>query len=58
MSIYYKLNLFKAHTMILIFRIFMNVNKLGLNQEESKKIRAAKDLVLTSTTSAIPAHDY
>ena len=31
-SIYYKISLFNAHTMILIFHIFMNVNKLCLNQ--------------------------
>ena len=32
-SIYYKPSLFNAHTMILIVHIFMNVNKLCLNQE-------------------------
>ena len=31
-SIYYKPSLFNAHTMILIVHIFMNVNKLSLNQ--------------------------
>ena len=31
-SFYYKLSLFNAHTMILIFHIFMNVNKLCLNE--------------------------
>ena len=31
-SIYYKPSLFKAHAMILIVHIFMNVNKLCLNQ--------------------------
>ena len=31
-SIYYKPSLFNAHTMILIVLIFMNVNKLCLNQ--------------------------
>ena len=31
-SIYYKPSLFKAHTMILIVHIFMNVNKICLNQ--------------------------
>ena len=31
-SIYYKPSLFNAHTMILIVHIFMNVNKLCLNQ--------------------------
>ena len=30
--IYYKPNLFNAHTMILFVHIFMNVNKLCLNQ--------------------------
>ena len=33
-SIYYKPSLFNAHTMILIVHIFMNVNKLCLNQED------------------------
>ena len=32
-SIYYKPSLFNAHTMILIVHIFMNVNKLCLNQQ-------------------------
>ena len=32
-SIYYKPSLFNAHTMILIVHIFMNVNKLCLNQK-------------------------
>ena len=32
MSIYYKPSLFNAHTMILIVHIFMNANKLCLNQ--------------------------
>ena len=31
-SIYYKPSLFNAHTMIFIVHIFMNVNKLCLNQ--------------------------
>ena len=35
-SIYYKPSLFNAHTMILIVHIFMNVNKLCLNQEKIK----------------------
>ena len=35
-SIYYKPSLFNAHTMILIFHIFRNVNKLCLNQLETK----------------------
>ena len=35
-SIYYKPSLFNAHTMILIVHIFMNVNKLCLNQEEEE----------------------
>ena len=34
---YYKLSLFNAHTMILIFHIFMNVNKLCLNQTNISK---------------------
>ena len=33
MSIYYKSSLFNAHTIILIVLIFMNVNKLCLNQQ-------------------------
>ena len=32
-SIYYKPSLFNAHTMISIVHIFMNVNKLCLNQQ-------------------------
>ena len=32
-SIYYKPSLFKAHTMILIVHIFINVNKLCLNHK-------------------------
>ncbi len=36
-SIYYKPSLFNAHTMILIFHIFMNVNKLCLNQTQKIK---------------------
>ena len=36
-SIYYMPSLFNAHTMILIFHIFMNVNKLCLNQEEEEE---------------------
>ena len=32
-SIYYKPSLFNAHTMILIFHIFMNVNKLCFNDK-------------------------
>ena len=31
-SIYYKLSLFNAHTVILIVHILMNVNKLWFNQ--------------------------
>ena len=33
-SIYYKPSLFNAHTMIFIVHIFMNVNKICLNQRE------------------------
>ena len=36
-SIYYKPSLFNAHTMILIVHIFMNVNKLCLNQCKKKE---------------------
>ena len=36
-SIYYKPRLFNAHTMILIVHIFMNVNKLCLNQRKNNK---------------------
>ena len=38
-SIYYKPSLFNAHTMILIVRIFMNVNKLCLNQHELEAVQ-------------------
>ena len=34
-SIYYKLSLFNAHTVISIFHILMNVNKLCLNQSQN-----------------------
>ena len=34
-SIYYKISLFDAHTMNSILHIFMNVNKLCLNQSKS-----------------------
>ena len=37
-SIYYKPSLFNAHTMILIVHIFMNVNKLCLNQKRKQEI--------------------
>jgi len=36
-SIYYKPSLFNAHTMILIVHIFMNVNKLCLNQMQQQQ---------------------
>ncbi len=36
-SIYYKPSLFNAHTMIFIVHIFMNVNKLCLNQLDNDK---------------------
>ena len=36
-SIYYKPSLFNAHTMILIVHIFMNVNKICLNQQEEEE---------------------
>ena len=36
-SIYYKPSLFNAHTMILIVYIFMNVNKLCLNQKKNPR---------------------
>ena len=38
-SIYYKPSLFNAHTMILIVHIFMNVNKLCLNQHELEAVQ-------------------
>ena len=38
-SIYYKPSLFNAHTMILIVHIFMNVNKLCLNQDKFNRDR-------------------
>ena len=51
-SIYYKPSLFNAHTMILIVHIFMNVNKLCLNQSQSRFARpyitAMADWALTS----------
>ena len=37
-SIYYKPSLFNAHTLILIVHIFMNVNKLCLNQLLEKQL--------------------
>ena len=43
-SIYYKPSLFNAHTMILIFHIFMNVNKLCLNQEKRKEKKVNKEM--------------
>ena len=45
-SIYYKPSLFNAHTMILIVHIFMNVNKLCLNQENSAIVATVKRLRL------------
>ena len=42
-SIYYKLSLFNAHTMILIYHIFINVNKLCLNQDEEEEKRVEKE---------------
>ena len=41
-SIYYKPSLFNAHTMILIVRVFMNANKLCLNQKEEKRTKRNK----------------
>ena len=49
-SIYYKPSLFKAHTMILIVHIFMNVNKLCLNQGDEKEGG------LTTTVKRHPEH--
>ena len=45
-SIYYKPSLFNAHTMILIFHIFMNVNKLCLNhtKKEEEEMITAQEL--------------
>ena len=37
-SIYYKPSLFNAHTMILTVHIFMNVNKLCLNQDSTSPL--------------------
>ena len=41
-SVYYKLSLFNAHAMILIVHIFMNVNKLCLNQMEINLLRTTR----------------
>ena len=38
-SIYYMPSLFNAHTMIFIVHIFMNVNKLCLNQEVKEVLK-------------------
>ena len=38
LSIYYKPSLFNAHTMILTVHIFMNVNKLCLNQDSTSPL--------------------
>ena len=40
-SIYYKPSLFNAHTMILIVHIFMNVNKLCLNQKSASSMKGS-----------------
>ena len=40
-SVYYKPRLFNAHTMILIVHIFMNVNKLCLNEQSEEAPHAA-----------------
>ena len=42
-SIYYKPSLFNAHTMILIVHIFMNVNKLCLNQRKKERKEGRKE---------------
>ena len=47
-SIYYKPSLFNAHTMIFIVHIFMNVNKLCLNQL-SEPDTSTTCLILAST---------
>ena len=48
-SIYYKPSLFNVHTMILIVRIFVNVNKLCSNHTRS--VRDQVRTVLLSRTS-------
>ena len=48
-SIYYKLSLFNAHAMILIFHIFMNVNTFCLNQ--SVRLHQGGDLELTNSAA-------
>ena len=50
-SIYYKPSLFNAHTMILIVHIFMNVNKLCLNQHRHDKNRANEILLSESIST-------
>ena len=40
-SIYYKPSLFNAYTMIFIVHIYMNANKLCLNQTHSKRSKGS-----------------
>ena len=55
-SIYYKPSLFNAHTMIFIVHIFMNVNKLCLNQHfiiiNVRRSRVVMDQRLKKSRSA------
>ena len=52
MSIYYKPSLFNAHTMILIVHIFMNVNKLCLNQYKYN----GSTFFPSNLSSSVPSH--
>ena len=47
-SIYYKPSLFNAHIMILIVHIFMNVNKLCLNQTGKKSDNMFATIIRTA----------
>ena len=51
-SIYYKPSLFNAHTMIFIVHIFMNVNKLCLNQTLPDLVTPLKAHSFPATRSA------
>ena len=50
-SIYYEPSLFNAHTMIFIVHIFMNVNKLCLNQEKYNSSNSTQ-------TDKTPTHEH
>ena len=58
-SIYYKPSLFNAHTTILIVHIFMNVNKLCLNQQDFTEIvEKQKEHLNTTFYTAHVLHTY